>query len=248
MKYFIGLLFLIVAGTGYAAPSLSQDASDYEVISYKDDAVIRRQFIATAIGGSGEGFRFAVFNKTECPQGSSPNGKICKLYCALMGNYLRCPLDQAGQSLLRPQETFLIQSEEASNGLTLQLSPNFKWLGTNFELAPPSSVEDPAGAPDETDWDSDSLSNESDNCPQTPNADQADADGDHVGDVCDVGGSKNFSGSANGEEDGNGASGGIESSSCMSLASTPATFIPAFAPLALVLGSLLALRSALRRR
>lgn len=35
------------------------------------------------------------------------------------------------------------------------------------------------------DWDNDGVLDDSDNCPQAPNPDQADADGDGVGDVCE---------------------------------------------------------------
>ncbi len=35
------------------------------------------------------------------------------------------------------------------------------------------------------DSDGDGVTDADDNCPEQPNADQADRDGDHVGDVCD---------------------------------------------------------------
>src|SRR2546425_2435415 len=50
-------------------------------------------------------------------------------------------------------------------------------LGVLVVLAAPVCADD--------DRDGDGIANDPDNCPSTPNADQADADGDVVGDVCD---------------------------------------------------------------
>jgi hypothetical protein len=74
-------------------------------------------------------------------------------------------------------------------------------LSTYFaQLTPPASVNGTSGGASAiaagqfftlaisapyTDLDQDGLSGPNDNCPSIPNADQADADGDVVGDVCD---------------------------------------------------------------
>ncbi len=52
-------------------------------------------------------------------------------------------------------------------------------------LVPVDEFGQPIPAPGAGDADDDGVADGVDNCPQTPNADQADADGDGVGDVCD---------------------------------------------------------------
>src|SRR4051794_24147079 len=54
--------------------------------------------------------------------------------------------------------------------------------------APDVDVTSPDVPPDVitiNDTDGDGIANQSDNCPDTPNADQANEDGDRFGDVCD---------------------------------------------------------------
>ena len=52
-------------------------------------------------------------------------------------------------------------------------------------IVPVDELGQPIAAPGAGDADGDGVADAADNCPQTPNADQADADGDLVGDVCD---------------------------------------------------------------
>ncbi len=60
-------------------------------------------------------------------------------------------------------------------------------VGDACDVCPLGGDEDPTSCVviDPNDRDGDGVPNDSDNCPGTPNADQADADGDMHGDVCD---------------------------------------------------------------
>jgi hypothetical protein len=92
------------------------------------------------------------------------------------------PITIIGDDADEPDETFTVSLSNPKHGKLGDASG----VGTIVDVdAPPGGSTTPALTPG-TDGDGDGVADASDNCPSTPNPDQADADGDGLGDACDV--------------------------------------------------------------
>ncbi len=90
----------------------------------------------------------------------------------------------------------IIHASEAADAASPTEAPLLaKWsdIHTTLERSDlfkgPWQIERPPSAGTAGDADGDGVPDEFDNCPQVPNASQADSDGDTIGDACDQGGS-----------------------------------------------------------
>ena len=81
--------------------------------------------------------------------------------------------------------TYLVDLGETLTGTVINL--HFRWYGDNTPKFYEVSFRGTGGNVNPpSDADNDGIPDSEDNCPNTPNQDQADSDGDGIGDVCDA--------------------------------------------------------------
>lgn len=280
MKKFFGLFSLVVivlgiakapAGAGNPPVSLFlNDAKKYEVITYQGTVNTHRLVVFVNREINSQPYRnatFIIFNKTRCESAQKAldlvrNGVVCQWICPFIpeDDIVDCKLEfdlggtQQGKIVGEGDQFYIeVLSGNRNSPTVLDRSPILQF-SNGYAVAlvqeGASNGGGAAGGSDPSDSDGDAVPNAADNCPQTPNEDQADADGNGVGDACEVGPSigRSRSGGQSAEEEEESA--GSKSNSCMSLAtsSPPGFWSLLLGPWTLVFLFLVLIRMALPSR
>lgn len=144
-------------------------------------SVVEADCVATIFGGGTPtgGFGGSLIQTASSGQFNFPNGATVILFDA--ANVAAAALvydaaDAPNQSLTREFDLDALSPFVAHGTISAEpWSPGTQSDGTNF-----------AGCPDVVDTDGDLIPDDIDNCPTLPNPDQADCDGDTIGDVCQI--------------------------------------------------------------